>query len=264
VVPTIRQVRVQRWAGGVIEDLHDQVADETPIALHFNGIPHVVMLATPADVEDLAVGFSVTEGIVARMEEIQSVEAVRERDGFDVHTRIGGERMTELMSRRRNLVSRSGCGLCGAETMAQAMKSPTPVGTGIRIDVTELHAMLADLQPRQTLNVQTGGVHAAAWVRPGAGIQQLREDVGRHNALDKVIGALLRSGIDPASGYLLITSRGSYEMVQKAAAVGISLLVAVSAPTALAIRLAEEAGVTLIGFARAQQHVVYSHGFRIL
>jgi formate dehydrogenase accessory protein FdhD len=259
-----RQVCVQRWMDGRTESTLDRVAEELPIALSYNDIPHVVMLATPADIEDLAVGFSVTEAVVDRADEISSVEAVREGAGYEVRIRVAGERISALLQRKRNLLSRTGCGLCGAETMEQAMRHPAAVGKGPSIDVAELHATLAGLQTLQTLNAQTGSVHAAAWALPGRGIQLLREDVGRHNALDKVIGALLRAGTDPTRGYIIITSRGSYEMVQKTATVGIGLLVAVSAPTGLAIRLAEDAGVTLIGFARAHQHVIYSHGQRVV
>ena len=262
--PSQRQVRVQRWLDGRTEDTLDRVAEELPIALSYNGVPHVVMLATPADIEDLAVGFSVTEAVVERFDEISSLETVREGDGYEVRIRVAGERMAALLQRKRNLFSRTGCGLCGAETMEQAMRHPALVGKGVSVDVAELHATLAGLQSLQSLNAQTGSVHAAAWVLPGRGIQLLREDVGRHNALDKVIGALLRAGTDPTRGYIIITSRGSYEMVLKTATVGIALLVAVSAPTALAIRLAEDAGVTLVGFARARQHVVYSHGQRVV
>jgi FdhD protein len=259
-----QQVRVARWIDGKTEHASDQVAEEAPVALRYNGIPHVIMLATPADLEDLARGFTLTEGIVSAVEEIRSVEVRRERGGHEVAIRIPNERMASLLNRVRNLTGRTGCGLCGAETIEQAIRVPAPVETGMRITVSELHATLATLQDKQPLNARTGSVHAAAWALPQGGIRLVREDVGRHNALDKVVGALSARSTDPGAGYLIITSRASYEMVQKAATVGIALIVAVSAPTALAIRLAEHAGVTLIGFARSRQHVVYTHSHRLL
>jgi formate dehydrogenase accessory protein FdhD len=241
----------------------DRVAEEEPVALTYQRTPYVVMLTTPADLEDLGVGFTLSEAVVQRLDEIKSVELVHEAGSFEVRIGIAGERFAELLQRRRNLSGRTGCGLCGAETIEQAIRHPAPVGPGSVISLAELHQALRELHARQPLNAQTGSVHAAAWALPGKGIQLVREDVGRHNALDKVIGALSRSGIDCAAGYLVITSRASYEMVQKAATVGITLLAAVSAPTALAIRLALETRLTLVGFARAHRHVVYAHPQRL-
>jgi len=258
------QVRVQRWVEGKVEHTLDQVAEEQPIALSYHGIPHVVMLATPADLEDLAVGFTWSEALVEKPNEIRSVELFNDQGALEVRIGIDTERFAALLRRQRNLTGRTGCGLCGAETIEQAIRHPAPVGQGVSVGANELHAALAELQTRQPLNAKTGSVHAAAWALPGKGIQLVREDVGRHNALDKVIGALVRAGIDCSTGYVLITSRASYEMVQKAATVGITLLAAVSAPTALAIRLAEEANLTLVGFARQHQHVVYVHPRRLL
>jgi formate dehydrogenase accessory protein FdhD len=262
--PPFSEVRVQRWADGHSERALDRVAEEEPVALTYQRTPHVVMLTTPADLEDLGVGFTLTEAVVERPDEIKSVELVRDGGRYEVRIGIAGARFAALLERQRNLTGRTGCGLCGAETIEQAIRHPAPVGSGPAITLPELHQALAELQSRQALNSQTGSVHAAAWALPGKGIQLVREDVGRHNALDKVIGALVRSGTDCSAGYLLITSRASYEMVQKAATVGVALLAAVSAPTALAIRLAEEARVTLIGFARAHRHVVYAHPHRLL
>lgn len=258
------EVRVQRWSAGKLEHTVDQVAEEQPIALTYQGIPHVVMLATPADLEDLGVGFSLSEAVVQHADEIKSVEVFNESGATEVRLGIAAERFSALLHRQRNLSGRTGCGLCGAETIEQAIRHPAPVGQGPNITVSELHTALDELHARQPLNALTGSMHAAAWVLPGQGIQLVREDVGRHNALDKVIGALVRAGIDGSTGYVVITSRASYEIVQKAATVGITLLAAVSAPTALAIRLAEETGLTLIGFARTHQHVVYANPQRLL
>ncbi len=265
VVPELySQVRVQRWVDGKVEHTFDQVSEEQPVALSYHGIPHVVMLATPTDLEDLAIGFTLSEALVDKPDEIRSVELFNDQGALELRIGIDTERFAALLRRQRNLTGRTGCGLCGAETIEQAIRHPAPVGQGVHIATSELHAALAELHTRQPLNAITGSVHAAAWVIPGKGIQLVREDVGRHNALDKVIGALVRANIDCSAGYLLITSRASYEMVQKAATVGITLLAAVSAPTALAIRLAEEANLTLIGFARQRQHVVYSNPQRLL
>ncbi len=222
-----------------------------------------MLLATPADLEDLGVGFTLTEAIVARAEEIRSVELQRPGGTIEVRIDIAAERFAEVLKRQRNLTGRTGCGVCGAETIEQAIRRPPHVAAQLRVPVAELDAVVSELNARQPLNGLTGSVHAAAWVVPGAGIRLVREDVGRHNALDKVVGALLRGKIDPAAGYLVVTSRASYEMVQKAATAGVALLAAVSAPTALAVRLAEDCGMTLVGFARRRQHVVYAHGARL-
>lgn len=259
------EVTVQRWRDGEIERVTDQVAEEVPVALTFHGVPHVVMLATPANLEDLAVGFTLSEMIVDSPNEIQSVEAGTREDGaLEVRISIAAAKFSELLRRQRNLTGRTGCGLCGAQTVEDAIRHPAPVRGGVSVDVDSLHAVLKDLRHRQEINLRTGSVHAAAWVLPESGIQLVREDVGRHNALDKVIGAVTRAGGNFRSGYFVVTSRASYEMVQKAVTVGGTLLAAVSAPTAFAVRLAEATGLTLIGFAREHQHVVYAHPSRLL
>jgi len=222
-----------------------------------------VMLATPADLEDYAVGFTLSEGLVAHTDEIRGVEVIPGEASVDVKISVAWERFTQLLQRRRNLTGRTGCGLCGAETAEDAIRECAPVPAGISITAEELHEAMTQLAGRQPINARTGSVHAAAWVVPGKGIQVVREDVGRHNALDKTIGALARAQADFTAGYMLITSRASYEMVQKCATVGVSLLVALSAPTAFAVRLAQRAGLTLVAFARADQHVVYAHPHRI-
>ena len=262
--PTSEEVIVDRWRDGRVEHTTDRVAEEVPVALTYHGISHVVMLATPADLEDLAAGFTLSEGIVSDPAEIQSLESAAREDGaFEVRIGISAERFSELLRRERNTTGRTGCGLCGAATVEDAIRPPKQVPGGVTVTVADLHAALRDIQRHQHINRETGSVHAAAWVVPGEGIRLVREDVGRHNALDKVIGALIRSKQDPSRGWFLITSRASYEMVQKTATVGVSLLAAVSAPTAFAIRLAHASGLTLIGFAREHQHVVYSHPSRL-
>ena len=257
------EVAIERWTRGTIARTSDVVAEEMPVALVYHDVPHVVMLATPADLEDYAVGFTLSEGLVARADEIRGVEVTVGEASADVKITVAWERFTQLLQRRRNLAGRTGCGLCGAETAADAIRECAPVPAGVSITAAQLHAAIAQLGGRQPINARTGSVHAAAWVVPGEGIQVVREDVGRHNALDKTIGALARAHADFAAGYMLITSRASYEMVQKCATVDIALLVALSAPTAFAVRLAQRCGLTLVAFARADQHVVYTHPHRV-
>jgi FdhD protein len=257
------QVEIERWSGGALTRTTDLVAEEMPVALVYHDVPHVVMLATPADLEDYGVGFTLSEGLVARADEIRGVEVTYGALSADVRISVAWERFTQLLQRRRNLAGRTGCGLCGAESAEDAIRECAPVPPGVSVTSAALHAAIAELAKRQPINARTGSVHAAAWVVPGEGIGVVREDVGRHNALDKTIGALSRTGADFAAGYMLITSRASYEMVQKCATVGISLLVALSAPTAFAVRLAQRSGLTLVAFARADQHVVYAHPHRV-
>ena len=257
------EVAVQRWTRGTLARATDLVAEEMPVALVYHDVPHVVMLATPADLEDYAVGFTLSEGLVARADEIRGVEVIFGEASADVKISVAWERFTQLLQRRRNLAGRTGCGLCGAETADDAIRECPPVPAGVSISSAELHEAMAKLSGRQPINARTGSVHAAAWVVPGKGIEVVREDVGRHNALDKTIGALARSNADFAAGYMLITSRASYEMVQKCATVGVSLLVALSAPTAYAVRLAEQSGLTLVAFARRDQHVIYANPQRV-
>jgi len=257
------EVAVQRWTRGTLADTTDLVAEETPVALVYHDVPHVVMLATPADLEDYAFGFTLSEGLVASADEIRGVEVIPGEASTDVKISVAWERFTELLQRRRNLAGRTGCGLCGAETAEDAIRECQVVPAGVTVTATELHEAMAQLSALQLINARTGSVHAAAWVVPGRGIQVVREDVGRHNALDMTIGALARARADFAAGYMIITSRASYEMVQKAATVGVSLLVAFSAPTAFAVRLAKRSGLTLVAFARADKHMVYAHPHRI-
>jgi FdhD protein len=257
------EVSVDRWSRGTTTHTTDQVAEEIPVALIYHSVPHVVMLATPANLEDYGVGFTLSEGLVARPDEIRDVDVTYGAEAADVRITVAWERFTELLQRRRNLTGRTGCGLCGAETAEDAIRECGPVGPGPTVTVEGLHAAIEQLGTLQPINKRTGSVHAAAWVVPGQGIRVVREDVGRHNALDKTIGALVRERADFSSGYMLITSRASYEMVQKSATVGISFLVALSAPTAFAVRLAKKSGLTLVAFARRDQHVVYANPERL-
>lgn len=261
--PSYQKNTVDRWRGREHVRQDDYVAEEVPIALVYNQVPHVVMLATPLDLEDFAIGFSFTEGIVRSADEITAIRVFNRADGIEVRIRIPEERFACLGDKGRNLTGRTGCGLCGATSLKHAVRRPPPVQSSFRLGTEELHAALRGISEFQTLNALTGAVHAAAWGLAARGIQKLREDVGRHNALDKLIGALFRSRLRPADGFVVVTSRASYEMVQKCAAAGIALLAAISAPTGLAIRLAEDSGVTLIGFARNGDHVIYTHPERL-
>lgn len=262
--PSYQQSMVDRWVGSQHSLQEDFIAEEVPISLIYNNTPHVVMLATPTDLEDFALGFSITEGLIKSPQELLKTSVYQRSNGIEVHLKIPDERFSCLADKGKNLTGRTGCGLCGATTLAQAMRKPGTVTTDLSLTATELTAILQDLRQHQQLNRLTGSVHAAAWAVPGRGIEAVREDVGRHNALDKLIGMLLRTGQDLSAGFVVVTSRASYEMVQKTAYVGISLLAAISAPTGLAIRLAEEAQLTLIGFARADQHVIYTHPHRLI
>lgn len=250
-------VRVQDGQRRVTED---EVIEEVPVALVYNGISHAVMLASPADLEDFALGFSLGEGILAEKGELYDLEVRTTCDGVSVEMEISTARFMALKARRRSLAGRTGCGLCGVDSLAGVTRVPGErlARPEWALSVAAVGEALRQLPHWQTLRQQTGAAHGAAWVGPDGTIRCLREDVGRHNALDKLVGALARQGAAPGDGFALITSRASYEMVQKAASAGIGTLVAVSAPTAMAARQAEAVGMLLIGFARPQQLVAYS------
>jgi FdhD protein len=258
-----RSVPAVRIDTGSSDGALEQIAEEAPIALVYNGVPHVVVMASPAHLEDLALGFSLSEAVIGSAGELGGIEIVPEKTGYTVYLSVPPERVAMIEQRRRNMTARTGCGLCGAETIEQAMRDvpKVPAGRGIAGPGATRQAIAAamlQLPSLQTLNAATGATHAAAWANSEGEIQVVREDVGRHNALDKLIGALAADGIDTAQGFAVITSRASYEMVQKAAMAGIGLLAAVSAPTALAVRIAREAGVTLAGFVRGERCTVYA------
>lgn len=260
----VRALRVRRWRKGEWSDVDDNVAAEVPVALSYNSIPHVVMLATPRDLEDLGVGFTVSEALVENYGEVRACSLDTSSGAYDLRISVEGARLGALLERRRNLTGRTGCGVCGAETVEDAIRRPPPVAAGGEAPRTGVAAALRRIRELQPLGALAGSLHAAAWVTWDGEVQLVREDVGRHNALDKLIGAKLRGGEGFADGYVLVTSRASYEMVQKTATLGIRMLVAVSAPTALGVELARECGVTLVGFAREEQQVVYSHPHRLL
>lgn len=241
----------------------DTVPEEVPVALSYNGISHAVMLASPADLEDFGLGFSMSEGILTQPSELYDLELEVSEHGVVVQMRISEERFVGLKARRRTLSGRTGCGLCGIESLDQVARPLAPLAAGQTMPAASMHNALRQLQLNQPLRASTGGVHAAAWVDRAGNLLAVREDVGRHNALDKLIGAMIHMGADPRQGFALVTSRASFEMVQKAASVGIPILAAVSAPTGYAIRLARETGLTLAGFVRSGRYILYAHPERI-
>jgi FdhD protein len=239
------------------------VAEETAVALTYGGSTQAVMMATPADLEDFAAGFSLTERIVRSLSEIESLEVVRTEDGIDIQMWLAKPRLDALAARRRYLAGPTGCGLCGVDSLTEATRPLPKVGDRMRMGSALVTAAMGQLPSQQVLQKHTGAAHAAAFWRSGEGLVALREDVGRHNALDKLVGALARGGEEGASGVVLLTSRVSVEMVQKTAMLGAEILVAVSAPTALAIRTAEAANLTLVAVARADGFEIFTHRHRI-
>jgi len=249
---------------GASVSITEVIAEEVPVALVYNNISHAVMMASPADLSDFGLGFSLSEGILAAKDELMDIGVAESEAGIEVQMAIAIERFRLLRERRRTLAGRTGCGICGVESLEQAVRPVPPVTAATTIPVDAVYAALAELPQRQAVNQLTRSVHAAAWMNRAGRIQLVREDVGRHNALDKLIGAMAWRGVDPADGFALITSRCSVEMVQKAAAVGIPVLVAISAPTALARRMAEGCGLTLLALARPDSVLIVTHPRRIL
>ena len=255
---------VERRRGGVPTRVRDAIAEEIPVAFVYNERPHAVMMATPHDLEEFALGFSLSEAIIEDAAQFEGIEVVEALAGYELRISIPNANGARLEDRVRELTGRTGCGLCGAQTLDAAVRHPAAVGSTATIAEPALHAALSALRERQPLGIATGAAHAAAWANAHGEIVLVREDVGRHNALDKLIGAMLHAHIDVAQGFVVVTSRASFEMVMKAASVGIGMLVAISAPTALAIALAQEANVTLVAFARAEGYSVYTHADRIV
>lgn len=244
---------------GKAYSMRDWIAEEVPIALEYNGVSHAVMLATPLDLADFALGFSRSEGILTNKEELYGVEEEFLPQGIALQLTISSEAFVRLKHRRRSLAGRTGCGLCGTESLDHVVRSLPPLPTSANLPKRgSIAKAMAQFKKLQLLQQATGAVHAAAWCTAEGEIRWLREDVGRHNALDKLIGALEFNEVDAPSGFIAVTSRASFEMVHKTAAAGVPLLAAVSAPTTFAIATAERVGMTLVGFARNDDLVVYS------
>ncbi|MGA7750676.1 MAG: formate dehydrogenase accessory sulfurtransferase FdhD [Gallionella sp.] len=255
---------ISRWRDRHWTKEQDQLAVELPVALEFNAVSHAVMLATPCDLESFALGFALSEGIVESRAEFHHAEVEESPLGITVHCEISGHAFLKLKQRRRNMTGRTGCGLCGVESLEQVFRAlPAVPSTGAPVTVLAMRAALKELAALQPLNRLTGGMHAAGWSTPDGTLQHVCEDIGRHNALDKLIGMMAERELGFQHGFLLITSRASVEMVQKAATVGIASLIAISAPTALAVKTAKTAGMMLIAFARGDEFVAYANGDRI-
>lgn len=249
---------------GVIRAGSRVVPEEVPIAFSYGGSTHAVMMGTPADLEDFAVGFSLTEGIIASMEEIESISIVDEGRGLDVQVTLAEDKEEALRARRRHMAGPVGCGLCGIESIDQAMRVvPDVSAISLKLSPKEVTEAVAALNDAQPLHAETHAVHGAGFFILGEGLIAVREDVGRHNALDKLAGAVIRKGVRGAKGVVVVTSRISVEMVQKAAILGSPMLIAISAPTALAIRTAEEAGMTLIALTRGEDFEIFTRTDRI-
>ncbi|CAM4351373.1 formate dehydrogenase accessory sulfurtransferase FdhD [Bordetella muralis] len=259
------QTSVVRVRGGTTESVTqvDRVAEETPIALEYNGISHATMLASPADLEDFALGFSLTEGIIDRPTDVRGIDVVPQHDGIVVQIEISSACEVRLKERRRAMAGRTGCGLCGVETLPEVLRAVAPAPDASPVAISAILRAMRAMRASQTLHDITGATHAAAWADTDGQVHMVREDVGRHNALDKLIGALARRDEPFQQGLALVSSRASFEMVQKCAAAGIGILAAVSAPTALAIRLAQNTNVALLGFVRNADATIYSHAERI-
>jgi len=262
--PLTSTIRIARRASGA-DATARMVPEETPVALSYAGTTHAVMMASPADLDDFALGFSLTEGIIASPAEIDAIGIVEDAGaGIDIQIRLKDKANTRFEARRRRLAGPVGCGLCGIESIDEAMRQvPKIRQSSLTLSASEITDAVRLLSKQQPFHSQTGAVHAAGFYLPGKGIVAAREDVGRHNALDKLAGALAKAGIDGASGAVVVTSRVSVEMVQKTAAIGAPFIIAVSAPTALAVRTAEEAGMTLIALVRGDDFDVFTRPDRV-
>jgi len=253
-----------RWRAGACESAGDLLADEVPVAFVYNRIPFAVMMATPLDLEDFALGFSLGERVIGNAGELAGVTVSRGIEGIELQLDVPDARAAAIADRARLLEGRSGCGLCGSRRIEEVLHVPRPVADGQCFTAAALQRALARMRDSQPLNLATGATHAAAFADASGHVLLAREDVGRHNALDKLIGAMARTGVDAGAGFALVTSRASYELVVKAATAGITSLAAISAPTALAVSLADHAGLTLVAFARDDAATVYSHPQRFL
>ena len=259
----LHRVKSKLWRRHGFAPGERAIPEETAVSFSYDGGSYAVMMATPQDLEDFAYGFSLTEGIIGAIEDIERLEIIEEDLGIELRMWLKAPRSAAYGERRRHLAGPTGCGLCGIESLAEAMRMPRKVTSVASFRPEEIMSALDALGPTQTLNRETRGVHAAAFWLPGQGMLAVREDVGRHNALDKLAGALARRAVDAGEGFVVFTSRVSVEMIQKSAAIGAPLAVAVSAPTALAVRMAEAASMTLVAVARQDGFEIFTHANRI-
>ncbi|MCW5710014.1 formate dehydrogenase accessory sulfurtransferase FdhD [Shinella sp.] len=250
---------------GLLAEGERFVPEETPVAFSYAGSTHAVMMATPADLEDFAVGFSLTEGIITDPGEIETIEVLAEDKGIDVQIRLADAQNDALTARRRHMAGPVGCGLCGIESIEQAVRvTPSVRTSSLTLSEDAVIEAVRLLNGQQPLYMVTRAVHGAGFYVPGDGLIAVREDVGRHNALDKLVGAARRAGHAGSAGAVVVTSRVSVEMVQKTAIIGSPFIIAISAPTALAIRTAEEAGMTLIALVRGEEFEIFTGAERIV
>jgi FdhD protein len=263
VPPSVVSVERLIWRGDLTSSGARAIPEETPVALTYGRTTHAVMMATPADLKDFALGFSLSEGIVQHPGEIEALDVVVVDGGIELRMDLSPRRQSGLTRRQRRITGPGGCGLCGMDSLAEALRPVPSVTSGVAFTPAEIQAAQASMPEAQKINAETRAVHGAAFWTPRHGLVALREDVGRHNALDKLLGAMASSGHRAAEGIVLLSSRVSVEMVQKAAVLGAPLIVAVSAPTALAVRTADAAGMTLIGIARSDAFEVFTHFNRI-
>src|SRR3984957_18135141 len=259
----VRSVDRLVWRDARLSEGTRAIPEETALALTYNGGTYAVMMGTPQNLDDFAIGFSLSEGIVKSPDEISSLDIVDLDDGIELRMWLADEKAARLSERRRHIAGPTGCGLCGIDSITEAVRPAAVVANGRSFSPREIMTAIASISPLQPINVETRAVHAAAFWTPAAGIVALREDVGRHNALDKLAGALAQAKVSASEGIVLLTSRVSVEMVQKTAAIGAPVMVAVSAPTALAVRMAEAAGVTLVAVARSDGFEIFTHPDRI-
>ena len=259
-----RLASVVRWRDGQRRVVDDWVTEEVPVALEFNGVSHAVMLATPADLEDFALGFGLAEGIFASLADLHNCEVDHSPQGITVAMQVSARCFAALKERRRTLAGRTGCGVCGTESLDKVLRPVPVIEPATQIHSSAIARAMREMREHQVLCQATGAVHAAAWCSIDGAVLLAREDVGRHNALDKLIGALARTTLRRAPGFIAVTSRASVEMVQKAAVAGAPLLAAVSAPTSLAVETADAAQMALVGLARQGNLVVYAHAERVV
>jgi FdhD protein len=260
----VRTVDRQVWRDGSVNEGARTIPEETALALTYNGGTYAVMMGTPRDLRDFAIGFSLSEGIIQSPDDIDTLDIVDLDDGIELRMWLAPSRADRLSERRRHIAGPTGCGLCGIDSIAEAIRPAAIVAQGRSFAPREIMTAMQSVPPLQQINIETRAVHAAAFWMPARGIVALREDVGRHNALDKLAGAVAQERVAAGEGMVLLTSRISVEMVQKAAAMGAPLMVAVSAPTALAVRMADAAGITLAAIARADGFEVFTHPGRIV
>lgn len=253
------------YGGGAPRPVIRSLPEETPVALVFDGTCQAVMMASPSDISDFALGFGLTEGLVRTPGDISAYETVTREDTIEARLWLVRDRAMALAARRRHMAGPVGCGLCGLDSLDQVQRDlPDLHHVAPRLTQADIAPATDQLRLRQHLHDMTRATHAAGFLRPGAGVILSREDIGRHNAMDKLIGALARNGIDPAEGAIVLTSRLSMDLVQKAAMVGCACLIAVSAPSLHALRLADRAGMTIVASHRGGSFDVYTRPDRIL